>query len=63
MTIKSTLDLDSPVWGVKEIAPIIRRSPRQAYDLLEKGLIPARKVGKTWVTSRRQLLALSHASQ
>jgi len=56
-----TLDidaLDSPVWGVREIAPLIRRSPRQTYELLEKGLVPARKAGKIWVTSRRQLIAL-----
>jgi hypothetical protein len=58
MTIESSIDLDQPLWGVKEIAPIIRRSPRQAYELLEKGLIPAKKCGKTWVTTRRRLRAL-----
>jgi len=58
MTTDSSSNLDTPVWGVKEIAPIIRRSPRQAYELLERGLIPAKKVGKTWVTTRRRLLAL-----
>jgi hypothetical protein len=56
MTTES-IDLDAPVWGVKEIAPIIRRSPRQTYEFLEKGLIPAKKIGKTWVSTRRQLLA------
>ena len=62
MSIRSsTNDLDSPLWGAKEIAPVIHRSPRQVYQLLEGGLIPAKKVGKTWVTTRRQLLALSHA--
>ena len=58
MTVELSIDLDSPVWGVKEIAPILRRSPRQTYELILKGLIPAKKVGRLWVSTRRQLLAL-----
>jgi hypothetical protein len=57
MATESFIDLDSPLWGVKEIAPIIRRSPRQTYELIERGLIPAKKIGKSWVSTRRQLLA------
>jgi len=48
MTTESAIDPDAPVWGVKEIAPIIRRSARQTYEFLEKGLIPGKKIGKTW---------------
>jgi len=61
-----TLDIDAldlPVWGVREIAPLIRRSPRQTYELLEKGLVPARKAGKVWMTSRRQLLAFVNGAE
>lgn len=62
MTIEPSDNLDSPLWGVKEIAPILRRSPRQTYELILKGLIPAKKVGRLWVSTRRQLLALGQGS-
>jgi len=51
---------DSPddlLWGVRDIGKAIRRSERQAYYLLEKGLLPGRKIGASWVASRRKLFA------
>ena len=48
---------DDLLWGVREIGKAIRRSERQAYHLLEKGLLPGRKVGAIWVASRRKLFA------
>jgi hypothetical protein len=43
------------LWGVEQIARYINRSSRQAYYLLQQGLIPARKVGVIWVASRSKL--------
>ncbi len=43
------------LWGATEIAKAIRTSPRKAFELLERGDIPARKVRGRWVASRGQL--------
>lgn len=48
-------DLDTPVWGAKSIGAQIGRNERQAFHLLERGLIPAEKIGKIWVTTPRRL--------
>ena len=45
------------LWGAQAIAAAINKSERSAFHLLERGLLPARKVGKIWVASRRKLLA------
>jgi len=37
------------VWGAEEISKFLRVPLRKGYYLLEKELVPARKVGKTWV--------------
>jgi len=51
-------DTESDVlWGVSEIGNAIRRTDRQTYHLLARVLIPANKVGATWVASRKKLLA------
>lgn len=47
-----------PVWGAKAIGKEIGLSERQAYHMLEKGLLPARKVGDKWVADARQLHAV-----
>jgi hypothetical protein len=48
---------DDLLWGVAEIGKAIRRTDRQVYHLLARGLLPGRKVGASWVASRRKLLA------
>jgi hypothetical protein len=50
-------DLDRPIWGVPAIAEIVNRSPTKVYYLLEKGHLPARKIGKLWTSTPRELLA------
>lgn len=55
MTTENTnLDL---IWEVGEIAKIIGRSPRQTFHMLNKGELPAKKVGGRWVTERSKLIA------
>jgi hypothetical protein len=51
------------LWGVPAIAPVINRTRRQTYRLLENKQIPARKVGDHWVASRKRLLAFLHEEE
>jgi hypothetical protein len=44
------------LWGAVEIGQAIGRSRRQTFHMLERGLLPARKVGGSWAASRRRLL-------
>lgn len=44
------------LWGAAEIGKAIGKSPRATFHLLERGLLPARKVGKQWCASRQRLL-------
>lgn len=44
------------VWGATEIAKVIGRSARSTFHMLEKGELPARKVGSRWVADRRNLI-------
>ena len=48
--------LDTPLWGARAIAEAMNLSERQAWHKLEKGQLPAEKVGKIWVSTRRRLL-------
>ena len=57
MTSNEIYDEDAPVWGAANIGKLIGRNERQTFYLLEKGLVPARKVNTLWVTTKR--LALS----
>jgi hypothetical protein len=53
----TTPDLDHHLlWGARSIGQAINRNPRQTFALLERRIIPARKVGKLWVASKRELL-------
>ena len=45
------------LWGAKAIGEAIGAPPRRAFYLLEKSLIPGRKVGSTWTSTRGQLRA------
>ena len=51
-------EMDDPtdiVWGVAAIADVINRPPRVASYMLERGLLPAGKMGDRWVSSKRRL--------
>ncbi|RVD35609.1 DNA-binding protein [Mesorhizobium sp. M4A.F.Ca.ET.020.02.1.1] len=47
-----------PLWGAKAIGEEIGLTERQTYHKLEKGLLPAKKIGDQWVADARQLHAL-----
>jgi hypothetical protein len=44
------------LWGADAIAAVLNLTPRQTWYLLEKHLLPAKKVGGRWTASRRALL-------
>jgi len=47
---------DEMLWGAAPIGKVINRSPRQTYNLLEKGLIKsAKRIGGRWSAGRRNL--------
>jgi hypothetical protein len=54
--VKEVTEHSDLLWGAAAIGKAIGRSERSAYHLLERGLLPARKVGASWVVSRRKLL-------
>jgi hypothetical protein len=56
MTISESDITDDVVWGARAIGRVIRKNPRQAFYLLESGLLPARKIGNQWCASRSRLL-------
>ncbi len=51
---ENSLDL---IWEVSAIAKVIGRTDRQTFGMLEKGLLPAKKVGGRWVAERGKLRA------
>jgi hypothetical protein len=44
-----------PVWGAEEIGKILGTSLRKTFYLLERGLVPARKVGGSWQSTEGEL--------
>ncbi|RWF41854.1 MAG: hypothetical protein EOS65_10955 [Mesorhizobium sp.] len=48
-------DDDKIIWGAKAIGQEIDRTERQTFHLLERGLLPATKVGDQWTSTRRRL--------
>lgn len=50
-----TLDL---LWGAEEIGAFLGRTPRQAWEALNKGELPARKINGRWAASRKALRRL-----
>ena len=44
------------IWGAKAIASALKlKTTKQAFEMLERGHIPAQKIGRRWVASRRKL--------
>ncbi len=46
---------DDVLWGAEAIGSEIRRSARQTFHMLERGLLPAQKVGRLWCATRGDL--------
>jgi len=54
LTTTENIDL---IWGADAIARAIGRSARVTFYMLEKGELPAKKVGGRWVIERSKLIA------
>jgi hypothetical protein len=48
-------DLDRPLYGVEAIGRAVGLSKSRTYYCLEKGYIPASKIGKLWFTTPRRI--------
>jgi hypothetical protein len=48
-------DLDEFLWGAAAIAREAGLNPRQAFDKLQRGLLPGKKNGDMWVSTRRAI--------
>ena len=51
-SIPENLDL---IWGASAIAVVIGTDVRSAFYMLERGMIPAQKIGRQWCASRSAL--------
>ncbi len=49
-------EIDRPVWGAEAIGQIINRPEKAAFEMLERGVLPAKKVKGRWVSTPRKLL-------
>ena len=47
---------DDLIWGADAIAKEMGLSRRQAYYMLDRGLLPAGQQGEKWVASRKALM-------
>ena len=54
-TITPNTDDDAPVWGAEAIGREIGLTERQARHRLKEGHIPGKKIGDTWVSTKRKL--------
>ena len=50
-----TIPVEDVVWGAESIAEVIGTTRRKAFYLLEKGYLPATKIGERWCASRAAL--------
>ena len=50
-------DLDTPLWGVKEMAPVINRTERETYHLIKIKQLDVTRKGALYVSTKRRLLA------
>jgi len=46
------------VWGAAAIGAVINKSPTQTFYLLERGLLPAKKVRRQWTSTVEELQQL-----
>ena len=44
-----------PIWGAEKISEILGVPRRKGFHLLEKGLVPGRKVGGSWQSTEGEL--------
>jgi hypothetical protein len=52
-------DLDELLWGAEAIARAANIETRRAYHLLERGVIPASRAGKFWVSTLRKIRSIA----
>jgi hypothetical protein len=70
MSTSSELDLDRPLWGGRAIATAAgvldengQPDVKRAYKMLQRGALPASKVGKLYTSTIRRLRAIASGEQ
>lgn len=47
---------DRPLWGLGAIAEFLNLPQSTVHRMLKRGQLPAKQIGKRWVSTRRALL-------
>lgn len=55
-TTEQQTETFEPVWGGSAIARVLGTTDQQAFYILTRGLIPAKKIGGRWVADRNELI-------
>jgi hypothetical protein len=55
--IADEIDLDTPLWGAEEMAPVINRTKRETYHLIKNKQLDVTRKGALYVSTKRRLLA------
>jgi hypothetical protein len=55
--IESSNEPDLVLWGAKQIGEAINLTEAQAKYLLENGMLPGKKFGGRWISTRRRVRA------
>lgn len=53
---QSQTETFDPVWGAHAIAGVLKTTDQRAFYMLNKGELPAKKVGGRWVADRNELI-------
>jgi hypothetical protein len=59
----SDSDLDAPLWGAAAIANELRLSEKSFYYRASLGLLPVKKVGASFVSTRRRIRDFLNSEQ
>jgi hypothetical protein len=59
----SELSASDLVWGAGAIAKVIGRPISATYHMLERGFLPAKRIGGRWAASRQRLLAIADPAE
>jgi hypothetical protein len=63
MRNSESADTSDLIWGAEAIAKVIGRPRSAVYHMLERGFLPARRIGGRWAASRERLLAIADPAE
>jgi hypothetical protein len=63
MRNSESADTSDLVWAAAAIARVIGRPRTAVYHMLERGFLPAKRIGGRWAASRERLLAIADPAE